>query len=247
MAGNVRVDGRVCDKPGTLVEENAEIILAEPENPYVSRGGLKLAGALKDLKLEVCGKKILDVGASTGGFTDCLLQNGAKKVYALDVGYGQLEKRLRDDHRVVVMERFNVRSLGPGDLPETPDMAVVDVSFISLGRVLPVLANLDIPAVLALVKPQFEAGRKDAGRGGGVIRNSALHGKVLRDLINRAADSGYCSNKTTYSRLAGPKGNIEFFIFFKSGHKTGCSCLTDIDAVIDRVVEEAHRSFSQKK
>jgi len=247
MTGNVRVEGRVCDKPGTQVDENAEIILAEPENPYVSRGGLKLAGALNDLKVDVRGLIALDVGASTGGFTDCLLQHGAKKVYALDVGYGQLEKRLRDDSRVVVMERCNIRSLGPGDLPEAPELAVVDVSFISLARVLPVLAELNTAAVLALVKPQFEVGRKDAGRGGGVIRDPALQGKVLREVIDHAAENGYCSKGVAYSRLAGPKGNIEFFIFFKGGHGSACSCPSNIDAVVDQVVEHAHRSFSGKK
>ncbi len=240
MAGKVLVNGKVCDKPGTLVEENAEIKLLAPDNPYVSRGGLKLAGALKDLSIDVKNLVILDVGASTGGFTDCLLQNGAGRVYALDVGYGQLDYRLRRHSAVVVMERFNVRYLQPKDLPEIPDLAVVDVSFISLGKVLPVLFNLAVPAVLALVKPQFEVGREDAGRGKGIIKDPVLHQQVLCSMVNRACAGGYCCREIVFSRYPGPKGNIEYFLYLTGCQDEPCSCQKDYENRILKAVEKAH-------
>lgn len=243
MAGRVLVDGRICDKPGVLISREAVVTLLEPENPFVSRGGLKLEGALRDLSIAVEGLVILDVGASTGGFTDCLLQKGARRVYALDVGYGQLAWRLRNHPQVVVMERFNIRHLKPGDLPETPAMAAVDVSFISLKLVLPALEFVGINAILALVKPQFEAGRRDADKGRGVIRDPAIHRTVLLDLITFTCRSGYCCAGLTFSRLPGPRGNIEFFLYLvRPGG--ACSCPEPIEAAVAAVVEHSHRELT---
>jgi 23S rRNA (cytidine1920-2'-O)/16S rRNA (cytidine1409-2'-O)-methyltransferase len=243
MAGRVLVDGRVCDKPGELISREAAVTLLEPENPFVSRGGLKLEGALRDLSIAVEGLVILDVGASTGGFTDCLLQKGARRVYALDVGYGQLAWRLRNHPQVVVMERFNIRLLERRDLPETPAMAVVDVSFISLKLVLPVLCAVGINAVLALVKPQFEAGRNKAARGRGVIRDPAVHRAVLLDLISFACRNGYCCAGLAFSRRPGPRGNIEFFLYL-TRPGGACCCPVPIEAAVAAVVERSHRELT---
>jgi len=249
MAGKVLVDGSICDKPGTLIEENADIKLLEPKNPYVSRGGLKLEGALLDLSLEVKDLIVLDVGASTGGFTDCLLKKGARLVYALDVGYGQLDFKLRHNPQVVIMESFNVRLLKPQDIPTIPDLAVVDVSFISLIKVLPVLAQLNIPAVLALVKPQFEVGRSEAGRGKGVIRDPKLHFNVLNENVAAALKLGYYCRGITYSRFPGPKGNVEYFVYYKyMDVEPGFlqqTCVNTED--IKKVIDQAHSLFIDKK
>ncbi len=245
MAGKVLVDGNLCDKPGTLVEENAEINILSTDNPYVSRGGLKLAGALQDLAIDVDGLVVLDVGASTGGFTDCLLQKGARLVYALDVGYGQLDYNLRQNPAVVVMERFNVRYLQPSDIPEIPDLAVIDVSFISLDKIVPVLFNLAVPALLALVKPQFEVGRDDAGKGKGVIRDPGLHHLVLRNVLEQACKTGYCCRNVVFSRCPGPKGNIEYFVYLAGREEEPCSCPKDYNNLISGVVEQAHRLLAQ--
>ncbi len=241
MAGRVKVGGRICDKPGTAVAPEAPVDLIEPCCPYVSRGGLKLEKALSELELTVNNRVVLDVGASTGGFTDCLLQHGARLVYALDVGYGQLNYRLRNDGRVVVMERFNVRYLEPDDLPVVPDLATVDVSFISLKLVLPVFHRAGLPAVLALIKPQFEVGRDQASRGKGVIRCAKLHRSVLNELTGSAVEWGYRTAGLTFSRLSGPKGNIEFFAYWI---RTPDS-VPELpgDAVLDRVVTAAHLHF----
>ncbi len=242
MSGRVLVEGQVCSKPGMLYPRDAQITLLEPGQRYVSRGGFKLAGALDDLGLAVEGRTVLDVGASTGGFTDCLLQRGAGRVIALDVGYGQLDWSLRHHPQVTVMERFNIRHLGPQDLAEMPDLAVIDLSFISLKLVLPVLRENGIPVILALVKPQFEVGRSEAGRGKGVIRDPHLHRAVLRDLIGFACDAGYCAAALTFSRLPGPRGNLEFFIYLKISDG-GCSCPVEIEEEISEVVNRAHREL----
>jgi 23S rRNA (cytidine1920-2'-O)/16S rRNA (cytidine1409-2'-O)-methyltransferase len=244
MAGKVFVNGRLVDKPGTVVESNAEIKLLEPENPFVSRGGLKLEGALNDLELDVGGLVVLDVGASTGGFTDCLLTKGARLVYALDVGYGQLDLRLRSDPRVVVMERFNVRSLKQEDLPSRPDLAVIDVSFISLSKVMPVMEELEVPAVLALVKPQFEAGKKDASRGKGVIRDPQVHKRILYTAAASACSNSYCFRGAAFSRWPGPKGNIEYFLLLENGRGKSCSCPQELSLILDLVVDSAHSALS---
>jgi 23S rRNA (cytidine1920-2'-O)/16S rRNA (cytidine1409-2'-O)-methyltransferase len=198
------------DKPGTQVDEDAELELERPPR-FVSRGGEKLAHALDVLGLDVRGRDALDVGASTGGFTDVLLQGGARRVIALDVGYGQLHPRLRDDERVTVLERTNVREVR--ELPFAPDLVVADVSFISVRTALPpalALARPDWEAVV-LVKPQFEAGREDVGRGG-VVRDPGVHRRVLREVADAALDWGAETLAVVDSGLPGPKGNREFFL-----------------------------------
>jgi 23S rRNA (cytidine1920-2'-O)/16S rRNA (cytidine1409-2'-O)-methyltransferase len=198
------------DKPGTQVDENAELELERPPR-FVSRGGEKLAHALDVLGLDVRGRDALDVGASTGGFTDVLLQGGAKRVIALDVGYGQLHPRLRDDERVTVLERTNVREVR--ELPFAPDLVVADVSFISVRTALPPALGLARPdwEAVVLVKPQFEAGREDVGRGG-VVRDPEVHRRVLREVADAALDWGAETLAVVDSGLPGPKGNREFFL-----------------------------------
>ncbi len=214
MAGSVLVDGQRCDKPGTPVAETSEITLLPAGNPYVSRGGLKMAGAVEDLGYTFNGKVVLDAGASTGGFTDFALQHGALRVYAVDVGYGQLDWKLRRDPRVMIMERTNVRYLQREDLPEVPDVAVVDVSFISLTKILPALVDVGIPEIIALVKPQFEAGREKVGKKG-VVRDPAVHTAVLAKIKEFAAGLGLKTVATVPSRLQGPQGNTEFFTYLQ--------------------------------
>lgn len=210
MAGNVLVDGQPRIKASTMVPDAANVEVREPL-PYVSRGGLKLAGALRDFGLDVSGLTFLDIGASTGGFTDCLLQAGARRVYAIDVGYGQLDWRMRQDPRVVVLERTNVRHLE--SLPELADAAVVDVSFISLTLVLPTVVRLTKPEawIVTLVKPQFEAGRQQVGKGG-VVRDPEVHRAVLLKVANWARAHGLVVRGVTVSPLLGPAGNREFFL-----------------------------------
>ncbi|MBM4235289.1 MAG: TlyA family RNA methyltransferase [Firmicutes bacterium] len=240
MAGKVTVNGIPFDKPGMPVESDSELVIIEPDNPYVSRGGLKLKGAIADMRLDFTGLRVLDAGASTGGFTDCLLQHGAVKVIALDVGYGQLDHKLRKDPRVVVLERFNVRNLRPEDISDSVDFATVDLSFISLKLVLPVFFRLPVPALLALVKPQFEAGRADAGKGRGVIRDPVLHRAVLEEVIFAAVDTGYSFRNLTYSRLPGPKGNLEYFLLLAADPVTDQQLLEAPAEAVSRVVTEAH-------
>lgn len=240
MSGRVLVEGRVCPKPGVHYPGDAKIELRERECSYVSRGGIKLAGALRDLDLTVKGLSVIDVGASTGGFTDCLLQQGARRVISLDVGYGQLDWKLRQHRRVTVLERCNIRYLQPGDLPWVPELAVADLSFISLKLVLPALKENKIPAVLALVKPQFEVGRREAGRGKGVVSDPGLHREVLLELAGFACKTGYCTAALSYSRLRGPKGNREYFVYWKR-RQGECTCPGGLKEEISRVVERAHR------
>ncbi len=215
MSGKVLVDGRVCDKPGTLVKLTSTITLLPGKNPYVSRGGLKLEGAFEDLTLSFKDKIVLDAGASTGGFTDFALQQGALKVYAVDVGYGQLEWKLRQDSRVVNMERTNIRYLNKEDLAETPHIALADVSFISLKWVLPVFSHIGIPEIVVLVKPQFEAGRENVGKNG-VVRDPEVHRQVMDNIRNFAAELNFKIRGTAASRLKGPRGNIEFFLHLEN-------------------------------
>lgn len=215
MAGEVRVEGVVCTKAGKTVPASSHISLLGPL-PYVSRGGLKLEAALDHFKLQVNDRLVLDVGASTGGFTHCLLQRGARKVLAVDVGYGQLDFRLRQDPRVVLLERCNIRYLTPQDLEELPEMATVDVSFISLRLVLPAVAALLKPGrlgILALVKPQFEVGKKDVGPKG-VVRDKQLHKRVLEEIAAKGRSLGFEPSEPFASPILGPKGNQEFFIWF---------------------------------
>jgi len=208
-AGQVLVEERVVDKPGARVARDAAIRL-QATLPYVSRGGQKLEAALARFGIEVAGVVALDVGASTGGFTDCLLQHGVARVYAVDVGYGQLAWKLRRDPRVVVLERTNIRYLE--SLPEPVDLATVDVSFISLELVLPVVIKLLKPEgeIVALIKPQFEAGREQVGKGG-VVRDPVVHRAVLRRILGWARDHGLAVRGLMRSPLLGPAGNVEFF------------------------------------
>ncbi|MFH1215870.1 MAG: TlyA family RNA methyltransferase [Pseudomonadota bacterium] len=211
-AGQVLVNGQVVDKVGTLITDESTIEIKE-RCPYVSRGGLKLARALDFFAIVPSGLVCADIGASTGGFTDCLLQAGAAKVYAVDVGYGQLDWKLRQDSRVVVMERTNARHLQPGDIPEPIDLAVIDASFISLKLLLPPILPFfkNNPVIIALIKPQFEVGKGKVGKGG-VVRDQELHGEVVEEISRFAASLQLTSRGVTESPILGPKGNKEFLI-----------------------------------
>jgi 23S rRNA (cytidine1920-2'-O)/16S rRNA (cytidine1409-2'-O)-methyltransferase len=213
-AGRVRIggDGPVALRPSQLVSEDADLLVAEPP-PFVSRGGVKLANALDALEIDVMGLDCLDVGASTGGFTDCLLQRGAARVIALDVAYGQLDWRLREDERVTVIERVNARSIEPDALPYRPQFITADVSFISLAKVLPALAGClgDDGRILALVKPQFELGRGRVGKGG-VVRSADDRRQALLSVAHAAGEAGLAVLGFASSGLPGPKGNRETFI-----------------------------------
>ena len=216
LAGSVTVDGEPASKAGALVPENAPITLREADHPYVSRGGLKLAGALESFGLDVTGFMALDAGASTGGFTDCLLQKGARKVYAVDVGYGQFAWKLRRDERVVLLERTNIRHVTGDLIKEAVDLAVIDVSFISLRLVIPaVLPFLRAGGwLLPLIKPQFEAGRDQVGKRG-VVRDPAVHRDVIEKVSAFVGEQGFRVIGTCDSPLTGPEGNREFFLLGK--------------------------------
>ena len=232
MAGQVLVEGRVLDKPGARVPVDADIRL-RARLPYVSRGGIKLAAALEAFGVDVKGAVAADVGASTGGFTDCLLQRGARRVYAIDVGYGQLAWRLRRDPRVVVMERTNVRYLD--SLPEPIDLATVDVSFISLELVLPKVMGWLKPGgeIIALIKPQFEAGREKVGKGG-VVRDPQVHRTVLRKILGWAVEHGLAVRGLIPSPIKGPAGNVEFLVHLRRGPGEAS---IDIEEAIARCVD----------
>lgn len=211
MAGEVYVNGQKADKSGMEVDITSNIEVRGSACPYVSRGGLKLEKALKNFAVDPTGYVCSDSGASTGGFTDCLLQQGASKVFAIDVGYGQLAWKIRNDPRVVVMERTNIRYVTPEDLGEPLDLSVIDVSFISLGLVLPVVKTLLKPTgqVLCLIKPQFEAGKDKVGKKG-VVRDPAVHEEVLQNFISLAKSLDFTIRNLTFSPVKGPEGNIEF-------------------------------------
>ncbi len=215
MAGEVTVNGQRVDKPGTQVPVDADLVVKAPP-PYVSRGGLKLAAALDAFPVKVQGVVAADVGACTGGFTDCLLQRGASRVYAIDVGYGQLDWRLRQDERVVVMERTNARYLD--SLAEPVDLVVIDVSFISLKLILPPACSWLRPdgEVVALIKPQFEAGRAQVGKGG-VVRDPAVHRAVLDDLLAWMTGQEFGPQGLVPSPLKGPAGNVEYLVWLRPG------------------------------
>lgn len=216
MAGVVRVDGQRIDKPGTPVKESALLELIEDTEPFVSRSGRKLAHALHVFAVEPRDLVCLDVGASTGGFTDCLLQRGARRVYAFDVGYGQLDARLRQDARVVVRERINARHLQPSDVPEKIELATVDVSFISLNKVVPALLPLLAPGapLLTLVKPQFEAGRHQVGKGG-IVRSEEIRRAVIDERVADLRALGLALHGLVDCELRGMEGNQEAFAFFR--------------------------------
>jgi len=212
LAGQVRVNGQPARKPSDTVKPGDDVILEAPEK-FVSRGGHKLEHALEHFELDVAGLTALDLGASTGGFTDCLLQHGAAKVFAVDVGQGQLAWKLRKDGRVVVMEKTNARHLKPEQFPEPADLAVIDCSFISLKKILPSAVPLLKPGgkIVALIKPQFEAGKEEADKGRGVITDAAVHERVLAELQEFVgAQTGICWRGVIESPLLGPAGNKEF-------------------------------------
>lgn len=211
MSGAVFVDGQKCDKAGTPVADDAAVEVRGETCPFVSRGGLKLEKALREFGVDPTGYVCSDSGASTGGFTDCLLQKGAKKVFSIDVGYGQLAWALRTDPRVVCMERTNIRYVTPEDLGEPLDLSVVDVSFISLRLVLPAVQKLLKPTgqVLCLIKPQFEAGKDKVGKKG-VVREKSTHVEVLEQFLGLADELGFTVRNLTFSPVKGPEGNIEF-------------------------------------
>jgi 23S rRNA (cytidine1920-2'-O)/16S rRNA (cytidine1409-2'-O)-methyltransferase len=214
MAGLVLVGGERCDKPGTKIPEDAAISVKGEVHPYVSRGGLKLEKALRAFGIDLNGRVMMDIGASTGGFTDCALQHGARRVYAIDVGYGQLAWSLRQDERVVVMERTNFRHMDPDAFEhERPDAASIDVSFISLKLILPVLYRFLQPGgdVIALVKPQFEAGKENVGKNG-IVRDPDIHEAVLVDIGQFAVSIGFSLHGLDYSPITGGEGNIEFLL-----------------------------------
>jgi 23S rRNA (cytidine1920-2'-O)/16S rRNA (cytidine1409-2'-O)-methyltransferase len=215
LAAQVTVDGKVVSKAGAQVAADAEVALVSPDHPYVGRGGLKLAHALDTFGIEVRGRAALDIGASTGGFTDVLLQRGAARVVALDVGHGQLDWTLRNDPRVVAVERFNARRLTLADLPGPVDVVCIDVSFISLRQILPVVPPLLRPGadVIALVKPQFEAGRGEVRKG--VIHDAAIHARVVEDVRLAAAAVGLTRAASTPSPITGQKGNVEFLLHLR--------------------------------
>lgn len=225
LAGGVRVAGQPATKAGAAVPEDAEITLAGPEHPYVGRGGLKLAHALDAFGIDVAGRTALDIGASTGGFTDVLLQRGASRVVALDVGHGQLDWRIRSDPRVIVMERVNARTLRPGDLPEEArafDVVTIDVSFISLRHILPAVPPLLRPGadVVALVKPQFEAGRGEVGKGG-IVRDEAVHARVVAEVTAAAVTLGLTRAGLVSSPITGMEGNQEYLLHLRSAPAGG--------------------------
>ncbi|MFL6195621.1 MAG: TlyA family RNA methyltransferase [Thermoanaerobaculia bacterium] len=216
MAGTVQVEGRRVDKPGTAVQQEARLEVLAPREPFVSRAGRKLSHALDHFGVDPAGWACLDVGASTGGFTDCLLQRGASRVYALDVGYGQLDQRLRNDPRVVVMERINARNLPPGALPEPCRLVTIDISFISLLKVVPALLPHLEPGglLLPMIKPQFEAGRGAVGKGG-ILRDEALRDRVVRECAEGIAALGLEPLGAFDSPVAGVGGNREAFALFR--------------------------------
>ena len=242
MAGEVYVNEQKADKAGLEINIDDEPVVEVRGSacPYVSRGGLKLEKALRDFRVNPTGFVCSDSGASTGGFTDCLLQQGASKVFAIDVGYGQLAWKIRSDPRVVVMERTNIRYVTPEDLGEPLDLSVVDVSFISLKIVLPAIQKLLKPTgqVLCLIKPQFEAGKENVGKKG-VVRDPAVHAQVLRDFTALVASLNFTIRNLTFSPVKGPEGNIEFLAHLSMQPEQ--EMLPDIDAL----VAQAHAALKE--
>jgi len=232
MSGVVFVDNQRMDKAGVMVAEDANLEIRGVIMPYVSRGGLKLEKALNVFQIDVTDKCCIDCGASTGGFTDCLLQDGARFVYAVDVGYGQLDWKLRQDERVKVFERTNIRYMKPNDLDEAPSLAVIDVSFISLRIVLPAVYALlaEGGGAICLVKPQFEAGREHVGKKG-VVRDPEIHKRVLEQFLQDAADSGFGILALDFSPIKGPEGNIEYLAHLRkdSEHVQNLNWKTVVD------------------
>lgn len=249
MAGSVYVDGQKEDKAGSVFdEESAQIEVRGHALPYVSRGGLKLEKALKVFPITLTGKICMDIGASTGGFTDCMLQNGAAKVYSVDVGYGQLDWKLRQDDRVVCMEKTNFRYMTPEDIPDVLDFASVDVSFISLDKILtPAYALLkEQGEMVALIKPQFEAGREKVGKKG-VVRDPKVHEEVISRIVRHADEVSFEVLDLSYSPIRGPEGNIEYLIHLKKNPERTVypDILEVFEKKIKEIVEEAHQELEK--
>jgi len=246
MAGKVYVNQQQVDKAGTRVEINSEIVVKGDDNPYVSRGGLKLEKALKVFNVDPVEKEVIDVGASTGGFTDCLLQKGAKKVYAIDVGYGQLAWKLRQDEKVEVIERTNFRHLTPEDLPVTVPLIVIDVSFISLKLIIPPAINFlqKSGEIIVLVKPQFEAGPDKVGDKG-LIKDKSVHIAVLQELSKFCANENLNLKDLSYSPITGASSkNIEFLLYLtKNERENGDQKMDNWDQKIKNTVETAHQEL----
>lgn len=249
MAGSVYVDGQKEDKAGSVFdEESAQIEVRGHALPYVSRGGLKLEKALNVFPITLTDKICMDIGASTGGFTDCMLQNGAAKVYSVDVGYGQLDWKLRQDDRVVCMEKTNFRYMTPEDIPDVLDFASVDVSFISLDKILtPAYALLkEQGEMVALIKPQFEAGREKVGKKG-VVRDPKVHEEVISRIVRHADEVSFEVLDLSYSPIRGPEGNIEYLIHLRKNPER--TVYPDIPAVFEKkikeIVEEAHQELEK--
>ena len=243
MAGQVYVKNQKCDKAGTMLDEDEKDVEIRGEQlKYVSRGGLKLEKAMKEFSITLADKVTMDIGASTGGFTDCMLQNAAKKVFAVDVGYGQFAWKLRQDPRVVNMERTNIRYVTHDDIGEYIDFASIDVSFISLKLVLPTVYNLlsDNGEIVALIKPQFEAGKGQVGKKG-VVRDKNIHFDVIRTIIDFAVDSGFKVLGLSYSPIKGPEGNIEYLAYLKKS--TDTAEVTDEE--ISLIVEKSHETLDK--
>ena len=246
MSGEVYVNGQKSDKAGTPVEDEAVVELRGNPCPYVSRGGLKLEKALRDFGVDPTGFVCSDSGASTGGFTDCLLQKGAKKVFAIDVGYGQLAWSIRQDPRVVCMERTNIRYVTPEQLGEPLDLSVVDVSFISLRIVLPAIRALLKPTgqILCLIKPQFEAGREKVGKKG-VVRDSSVHREVIEMIVEYVRTQSLGILGLDFSPIKGPEGNIEYLIYLDKS-RSGMH-EDEVQARVDTVVAQSHKILSGEK
>jgi 23S rRNA (cytidine1920-2'-O)/16S rRNA (cytidine1409-2'-O)-methyltransferase len=242
MAGQVYIDNQKCDKAGLLVDSSVQPEVRGDTLKYVSRGGLKLEKAMAEFPISLEGKTTMDIGASTGGFTDCMLQNGAVKVFAVDVGYGQLAWTLRNDPRVVCMERTNIRYVTPEDIGEQIDFASIDVSFISLRLVLPVAKQLlaDGGELVALIKPQFEAGREQVGKKG-VVRDKNVHYDVVSAILRFAHEIGFFVAGLSYSPIKGPEGNIEYLTYLK---KTPCPDTVTEDTV-RQIIDLSHTDLTK--
>ena len=243
MSGIVYVNGQKEDKAGSTFEETAEIEIRGKTLKYVSRGGLKLEKAIEVFGISPEGKVCMDIGASTGGFTDCMLQNGAQKVFAVDVGHGQLDWKLRNDPRVICMEKTNIRYVTPADIGEMLDMASIDVSFISLSKVLPAAYALlkDGGEIAALIKPQFEAGREKVGKKG-VVRDKDVHAEVIRSAFDYAHGNGFRILDLTFSPIKGPEGNIEYLYYLKKESGPDAPGLPGIEKIVD----DAHRELDNR-
>ncbi|KYH29823.1 MULTISPECIES: TlyA family RNA methyltransferase [Clostridium] len=241
MAGDIFVDGQRVDKCGQRIKESSHIEFKGNIMPYVSRGGLKLEKAIKSFNIHLNGKVCMDIGASTGGFTDCMLQNGAKKVFAVDVGYGQFAWKLRTDPRVICMERTNARYLTTEDINDYPDFASIDVSFISLKKIVPPIINLltDKGGIVALIKPQFEAGRDKIGKKG-VVKEASTHKEVINDILRFLLENNQKILGLEHSPIKGPEGNIEYLVYFTKDQ----NCKADFDfRVVDFVVDSSHKNL----